>query len=125
MDQQTIRGLDAIIDIKADDAKAFVPPLSDYVNPSKGWAETEFRCFERDAPAKTFVGYWQGEPGEVSFDAWPYDEICSILEGEVGVRDEEGRVRRFSTGSGFVIPRGWKGTWITFTHARKIFVAVD
>lgn len=125
MSDTPLEGIEAIVEIGELGREAFVPPLSDYLNPSQNWHKAEYRCFETIAPAKTFVGYWKGDPGEVSFDSWPYDEICSIIEGEVGVRDTDGRVRRFSAGAGFIVPRGWRGTCITFTPARKIFVAVS
>lgn len=102
----------------------FVPALSDYVQPSDGWSEAEYRHF--DAPSThTVVGYWTGEPGRVSFDAWPYTEVCSILAGKVGVEDQYGRRRDFTAGQGFIVPKGFKGSWITYEASKKIFIAID
>lgn len=117
-------GIDAIIKIEPGNVARYVPSLSDYQNPSSGWTEAEYRCFEAIS-SKAVVGYWTGEPGEVSFEAWPYTEVCAILSGEVGLRDPSGKAIAFGAGEGFVVPKGWQGTWLTLQPARKIFIAIE
>jgi uncharacterized cupin superfamily protein len=117
-------GVDAIIRINKDSAQAYIPPLSDYRDPSPGWTESEHRCWTADAAASPTVGYWTGEPGEVSFDAWPYTEVCSILSGSIGLRDAGGRTVVFGPGEGFLVPKGWRGSWLTLEPTEKIFVAL-
>jgi uncharacterized cupin superfamily protein len=118
------RDVSAIIDIRPDDGIAYVPPLSDYKNPSSNWTEVEYRFFESRSDHVT-VGYWTGEPGSISYDAWPYMEVCSILSGRVAVKDPFGAQRQFGPGSVFIVPKGWAGEWITLESATKIFIAID
>lgn len=102
----------------------FVPDLADYKNPSAGWTEAEYRHFD-EASTHTAVGYWTGEPGEVSFDSWPYTEVCSILEGQVGVEDQYGARKLFNAGQAFIVPKGFQGKWLTILPSKKIFVAIS
>lgn len=121
--EKNLSGIEAIIVIGPDTARAFVPPLTDYINPSAGWSETEYRHFTSISGPAT-VGYWTGEPGSVSFVAWPYTEVCSILSGRVGVEDTSGRRVEFGAGDVFMVPKGWSGTWLTLECATKLFVAI-
>jgi uncharacterized cupin superfamily protein len=116
-------GIEAIVTIGPDAARAFIPPLADYKDPSAGWTETEYRHVAAQS-VPVAVGYWTGEPGEVSFDAWPYIEICSILSGRVAVEDRQGRRREYASGDVFMVPKGWAGKWLTLEAATKLFVAI-
>lgn len=120
---KALQGIDAIIKIEAGSLCPYVPPLTDYTNPSANWSEAEYRCLEAGSEGVT-VGYWQGEPGEVSFEAWPYTEVCSILSGRVGLRDGLQRIVTFGAGEGFIVPQGWRGSWLTLQPATKIFMAI-
>lgn len=122
---ETFEGVEAIVRIEPADLPPYVPPLADYKNPSAGWSEAEYRCFVTEPQGRATVGYWTGGPGEVSFDAWPYTEVCTILSGQVGLRDTFGRVAHFGAGQGFVVPRGWRGTWLTLQPSTKIFIAIE
>ena len=113
----------AVISIRTDETRAFVPPLSDYRDVSSGWTETEYRALDVGAD-RVVVGFWEGEPGSVSFDAWPYTELCSIVSGRVAVHDTLGARREFGTGDAFIIPEGWPGTWETLEPCMKVFVAI-
>lgn len=116
-------GIEAIKTISAGDTMAYVPPLSDYTSASAGWSETEYRCYETESE-RVSVGYWEGDPGIVSFEHWPYTEICSILTGRVAVRDTSGATLEFGAGEGFVVPKDWRGEWLTLERSTKFFVAV-
>lgn len=120
----TAQGIGAIVRLAASGTNAFVPPLSDYQSVSPGWSETEYRCHEQNSQ-HVAVGYWEGEPGTVGFERWPYTEICSILTGKVGLRDSEGHEITFGPGEGFVVPKDWKGEWLTIERSTKFFIAVN
>lgn len=124
MDAYEEAGINAIIRIDADPSKAFVPSLSDYIEPSPGWTETEYRCLSI-ASTRTTVGYWTGEPGAVSFESWPYTEVCSILAGKVAIEDKFEKRVEFSSGDGFIVPKGFMGRWITLEPSTKIFMAIE
>ena len=100
-----------------------VPDPASYSSASPGWTEEEFRAFELDNGS--LGGLWQGEPGRVSFESWPYTEVCVILAGHVAIEDDAGARRDFHDGDAFVVPEGFRGTWITVTPTRKIFVGVS
>lgn len=117
-------GVEAIITLGADEALSFIPPLSDYDDPTPQWEETEYRHLTTPS-RETTVGYWKGEPGAVSFASWPYTEICVILSGRVALQDRAGKIIEFGPGEGFVIPVGWSGRWQTLKPTRKIFVAAS
>jgi uncharacterized cupin superfamily protein len=102
--------------------EGLVPDLSDYSAASEGWAEAEYRA---DASASTpIVGFWEGKPGWVAFDAWPYTEICVIIRGRVAIEDEHGDRREFADGSAFIVPQGFRGRWHTLEPTTKYFVGV-
>ncbi len=117
-------GIEAVREIVATAGMEFVPNLSDYIDPSAGWSEVEYRHLDLQS-RRTVVGYWTGEPGSVSFDSWPYTEVCSILSGQVAVADQYGHRKTFGAGQGFIVPQGFRGTWISVESARKIFVAIE
>ena len=99
-----------------------VPDPGSYSGASPGWTEEEFRAFELDNGS--LGGLWRGEPGQVSFDSWPYTEVCVLLSGHIAIEDESGGRRDFHDGAAFVIPEGFRGTWITVRPTEKIFVGV-
>lgn len=101
-----------------------IPPLSDYKCATSGWAEAEYRCYEL-ARDNITVGFWTGEPGSVSLDPWPYTEVCSILSGRIAIRDLHGGEIVFGPGEGFVVPKGWAGTWVTLEPASKFFILIE
>ncbi|WP_200332031.1 cupin domain-containing protein [Leucobacter sp. L43] len=98
------------------------PELSDYDDVSEQWKETEFLA-DTD-PNHVLAGAWEGEPGWVRFDSWPYTEICFIQSGRVEVEDATGRKEAFGAGDAFLIPVGFAGIWRTLEPTQKIFVGV-
>ena len=117
-------GVQAVSPITKDAGVPFVPPLDGYQLRSERWEECEYHCF-RDPTGNVLVAFWEGEPGSVYLGAWPYDEVCVLLEGRVALVDEDGGRREFAAGDSFVIPRSFSGTWETIERSRKIFVAID
>ncbi|MGE0239172.1 MAG: cupin domain-containing protein [Parvibaculaceae bacterium] len=124
MTNDSIQGIEAITRIGPEPARAHVPPLSDYASASPEWKEVEYRFFE-GLDASLTGGYWTGEAGKVSFEAWPYTEMCSILSGRVALCDTRGQKLEFGPGDGFIVPKGWAGSWITLERTSKIFLAID
>lgn len=114
--------IDAVTTIDTTGTRV-VPDPESYTSASPGWTEEEFRAFELDNGS--LGGLWRGEPGEVSFDSWPYTEVCVVVSGHVAIEDHAGGRRDFRDGDAFVIPEGFRGTWITVTRTRKIFVGVS
>ena len=99
-----------------------IPSLRDYDSVSKGWAEQEFRVDFHTTAAEG--GYWTGQAGFVSFDSWPYSELCVIVSGRVAVEDHTGNTVTFGSGDSFLIPQGFSGTWHTLEPTAKVFVGI-
>jgi uncharacterized cupin superfamily protein len=116
--------ISAIRNIATEGGCPHVPPLTDYDACSIGWSEIEYRHFEAASP-HVVVGFWSGRPGEITFDSWPYTEICSILSGKVAIRDQKGNRVEFAVGQTFLVPKGFAGDWITIESATKFFVAIS
>ncbi|WP_342643871.1 cupin domain-containing protein [Rhodoligotrophos ferricapiens] len=112
-----------IVKLGSAGISAYVPPLSDYQNVSETWQEAEYRCYETEG-RKVTIGYWTGEPGQISLDPWPYTEVCSIVTGRVALRDQRGKEIVFGAGEGFLVPKGWAGAWITLEPSSKFFVMI-
>jgi uncharacterized cupin superfamily protein len=112
-----------IRDIAVGAGEAFRPtwPAGDA---SPDWSEVEWRCFA-DATGRLFGGGWEGEPGSLKLDPYPYDEICVMLSGRVALVDEHGGRREFTGGDAFYVPKGFRGTWVTLEPSRKIFIGMS
>jgi uncharacterized cupin superfamily protein len=98
------------------------PSLESYDQVSKDWEETEYRVDFNHADVEG--GLWSGSKGSVSFESWPYTELCVMLSGRVRVEADDGSSAEFGAGECFMIPQGFRGTWITLEATRKVFVGV-
>lgn len=91
---------------------------------SPSWSEKEYRSFA-DATGTLFGGTWEGAPGTLRMDPYPYDEVCLMLAGRVALVDVDGGRREFGAGEAFFVPRGFRGTWETLEPSQKIFVGMQ
>lgn len=102
---------------------ASVPALDDYDGHSADWREAEYRA-QLPVP-NVIAGFWEGEPGWVDLNFWPYNELCVILTGRVAVEDRNGGRVEYGPGESFLVPQGFEGRWVTIEPTTKIFVGVD
>ena len=100
-----------------------VPAPDDYDEVSHSWTEAEYRADL--GGSASLAGFWEGTPGWVRIDEWPYHEVCVILSGRVAIEDAVGNRREFGEGEAFAVPRGFRGVWHTLAPTRKIFVGID
>jgi uncharacterized cupin superfamily protein len=42
---------------------------------------------------------------------FPYDEYVLVLQGQVVLTSDDGSSQTFGVGDGFLVPKGWTGTW--------------
>ena len=124
MDRAATTGVKAIKVIGPGNGTPFVPPISDYDSASEGWSETKVRCLELSTK-HAVVGYWSGEPGRVTFERWPYTEVCCILTGKIALEDTAGGRVEFGAGDNFIVPKDWPGAWLTLETSSKVFLALD
>lgn len=86
--------------------------------------EVEWRAFA-DPSGQLFGGTWEGQPGALFFESYPYHEICVILSGKVALIDLAGDRREFGSGDAFYVPAGFAGTWETIEPSTKYFFGFD
>ena len=85
--------------------------------------ERRERFFVEDRPAGQLrVAVWECEAYTEHFDAYPFDEFMTVLEGDVTVIDEHGSEEHFEPGDSFFVPRGFKGTWRQDSPMKKYCV---
>lgn len=99
-----------------------VPNIEEYNRTSSSWRETEHRAHLPGT--QTIGGAWEGEPGWVAIEEWPYHEICVILSGRVAIESCDGARVEFEQGDAFCVPKGFNGIWHTLEATQKIFVGV-
>lgn len=68
-------------------------------------------------------GIWRGEAGTIPLDGYPTDELCLLIDGEVVLTDETGKVECFVKGEAFVVRKGFRGTWHMPVASTKIFAS--
>ena len=66
-----------------------------------------------------------GRLTDTAFSAYPVDEFCYILAGQVTITDGDGHAETFVAGDCFVIPRGLRCTWHMPETTRKYYVILD
>lgn len=114
--------IDKIIDLNPGALKGSQPDPASYGQASADWCETEYRVNFHNQSVEG--GYWTGSAGNISFESWPYRELCVILRGRVAIEDSTGQIREFGAGESFVIPQGFRGTWHTLEDTEKVFMGV-
>lgn len=78
----------------------------------------------RNATGALSSGVWECTAYTAVFDAYPVDEFCYILSGQVTITDDTG-TETFSAGECFVIPKGLKCTWEMLETVRKFYVILE
>jgi uncharacterized cupin superfamily protein len=75
----------------------------------------------RDETGRFTAGFWTHEGGVIEVDQSGH-EFCLLLAGKARLTAEDGHVEEFGMGDGFVIPKGFKGSWETVKPIRKWYV---
>lgn len=75
-----------------------------------------------DAGLQTNVGYWEGAPGAIKFDGFPWNEFCAVIDGHLEVREQGKPPLHLRAGQAFFIRKSFKGEWILHTVVKKYFV---
>jgi Predicted enzyme of the cupin superfamily len=58
------------------------------------------------------IGLWKSKAGSEEIDTpYPYNVFFLIKSGEIKTKTKEGDTNRFVSGEGFLIPKGWMGTF--------------
>lgn len=57
------------------------------------------------------AGVWTCAPSREVIDAYPVDEMMTVLSGSVSITNADGEVETFTTGDSFFIPKGARIIW--------------
>lgn len=71
-------------------------------------------------PSGVFTaGVWACDAGTLKIVDLAIDEACYLIEGEVTITDRAGNSETFRAGEGFLLHRGFTGTWHMPVPIRK------
>ncbi|MGB1237921.1 MAG: cupin domain-containing protein [Pseudomonadales bacterium] len=96
---------------------------SDYVNPDNlvsGQATENAQTFLVSEDEKFCVGVWECSPCCEEIAAYPGDEYCRVLEGEVEIT-VDGETTTYREGDSFAIKKGTALTWNMTKQFKKYF----
>lgn len=78
----------------------------------------QFFGMENDS---VIAGVWDSTPYEMVRMPYAVDEFMLLLEGSLGIENEDGSMQIFNAGDGFVIPKGAVVVWRQSEYLRKYF----
>ncbi|MDE0044999.1 MAG: cupin domain-containing protein [bacterium] len=68
------------------------------------------------------TGVWVCAPCREEIDAYPVNEMMTVLEGSVTVTDDTGKAQTYTPGDTFFIPKGAPCTWEITSTLRKFYM---
>lgn len=74
----------------------------------------------RNPDARFSTGVWRREPETGTFDR-EYHEVAFLIEGEVEIEAEDGKVLHVGAGDVLVTPQGSNGLWRALTPVKKFW----
>ncbi|MFC6356053.1 cupin domain-containing protein [Luethyella okanaganae] len=69
-------------------------------------------------------GVWEVTPGTFTSTRVGYHKMCQIVAGSATIVEPDGRGFEISTGSLFITPEGWEGTWTVHETLRESWVVI-
>ncbi len=87
--------------------------------------ETELNhSFYEAGDDSILAGVWTCAPSREVIDAYPVNEMMTVLKGSVSITNAAGEVEVFTKGDSFFIPKGAKVIWeITETLTKHYMIA--
>ena len=90
----------------------------------EGKCEQVLDVFMTSEKGNFLAGVWRCTPGTMKLTDYPFNEMATIIEGQIVVTDEDsGRVQKFGPGDGLAIRKGFRGTWHMPQPVLKRFAA--
>ncbi len=68
------------------------------------------------------VGVWECAPCREEIEAYPVDEMMTVISGSVTLTDSDGAAQTFEAGDTFFIPKGTPCTWEITKTLRKFYM---
>jgi uncharacterized cupin superfamily protein len=84
-------------------------------------AESGF-TYLTSASDQVVIGVWACGAFRERIDSYPFNEMCTVIEGIVELTDDTGRSETYRTGDTFYIVKGFAGFWQTHSRFRKYFM---
>lgn len=111
--------------------------LSPEGEPSIGWrpatstAPEEFTSGDRterecqyyaNADETILAGVWECAPSKIHTDAYPVDELMTVISGSVTLTNADGSSETFTAGDSFFIAKGTKCVWHITETLKKFYM---
>ncbi|MEJ2015451.1 MAG: cupin domain-containing protein [Limibacillus sp.] len=106
-------------------------------NPDVGWSKSELTPpeafttsdkteiiseYHTSSDERILVGVWECAPCREEIDAYPVDELMSVISGSVTLTREDGSSETFTKGDHFFIAKGTKCVWEITETLRKYYM---
>lgn len=78
--------------------------------------------FYESADGKVLTGVWECAPSKETFDAYPVDEMMTVISGCVKLTSPDGTVQEFIAGDTFFMPKGTACVWEITQTLRKFYM---
>ena len=72
-----------------------------------------------------FVGMWDSTAFESQMRPFPCYEFVQLLEGEITITEDDGKINLFKAGDAFFIPMGTVCRWKTTEYVKKFYSILD
>ena len=111
----------------ADDPNVSMEPSD--ICPKEAFTTTDTtelsHSFYETKDESILAGVWTCAPSREVIDAYPVNEMMTVLGGSVSITNEAGEIETFTKGDSFFIPKGAKVIWeITETLTKHYMIAV-
>lgn len=78
--------------------------------------------FYQNEDESVIAGVWECAPCKEVFDAYPVDEMMTVISGAVTLTSPDGTQQTFSKGDTFFMPKGTACTWEITETLRKFYM---
>jgi uncharacterized cupin superfamily protein len=78
--------------------------------------------FHTNKDESILSGVWECAPCREDIDAYPVDEMMSVISGSLTLTGADGKSETFTAGDVFFIPKGTKVVWEITETLRKFYM---
>ena len=78
--------------------------------------------FHESEDGRITAGVWECAPCREEFDAYPVDEMMTVISGSVTLTSPDGSVQTFSGGDTFFMPKGTSCIWEITETLKKFYM---
>lgn len=88
----------------------------------RGTTDEKGHIYVTSENGNTMIGVWEcGAYAEYLRD-YPYDEMCTVVEGILEITEEGGTLVTYKAGDQFYMAKGFTGLWESKTRFKKYFM---